>query len=191
MGIATERLFTANRGTPRAEVVERIRRALDLERLILVSPEPEDRTGHVDGMLRFVSERLLLVNDYATVRGCGRFWERLERVLDRELPDVERVLLPYPVSGQKRDGWYDARGDYANSLLTRRRIYVPVYGLPEDEAALAIFERLFPGRVSRVDAAPVARYGGSLNCITWNHLRGAGASEPTARPLQRRPPRAR
>jgi len=188
VGIATERLFAANRGRPRTEVVDQIRRALGLDRLVLVPPEPEDRTGHVDGVLRFVGERRLVVNDYASMQGYGSYRKRLERVLDRELPGVERVLLPYPASGVKRDGWFDARGDYANFLLTRRRLYAPVYGLPEDEAALAVFERLFPGHVSRVEASPIARYGGSLNCITWNHLRGTGARGSRTRPL---PPRRR
>ena len=190
VGIATERLFSSNRGTPRAEVVERIRRALGLERLILIPPEPGDRTGHSDGMLRFANERLLLVNDYTGASGNGRFLQRLERVLDRKLPDVERIRLPYPVSSEKRDGWYDARGNYVNFLLTGRRIYAPAYGLAEDAAALEVFERLFPGRVSCVDASPVARYGGSINCITWNHVRGDGAHGPIGRPPRRPRPRA-
>jgi len=68
---------------------------------------------------------------------------------------------------------------------------VPVYGLPEDAAARRVFEDLFPGRVSCVDAAPVSRYGGSINCITWNHVRGGDAGGSTRRPPRRLRPRAR
>jgi agmatine deiminase len=169
VAVATEKLFVRNRPASRDRVVNDLRQALGLERLVLVPAEPEDRTGHVDGMLRFVDERTLVVNDYSSLEGGARFRRRLERVLERELAGFERIELPYHACSEKLDGWYDARGNYANFFLTRRRLYLPAYGIPEDEDARELFETLFPGRVSPVDASLVARYGGSLNCITWNH----------------------
>jgi agmatine deiminase len=168
VGVATRKVFGRNPGRSQPEVLETLRRALGLERLVVVPVEPGDRTGHVDGMLRFVDEGRLVMNDYAGLDGAGSFPRRLLEALDRELPDVERIPLPYQWSSARRDGWYDARGNYANFLRTSRRTYVPVYGGSQDEAALEIFEELFPGRVSPVDARVVARYGGSLHCISWN-----------------------
>jgi agmatine deiminase len=168
VGVATRKVYHRNPGRSRAEILETLRRALGLERLVIVPVEPGDRTGHVDGMLRFIDEGRLLINDYAGLEDAGTFGRRLLEVLDRELPDIERIPLPYRWSTARRDGWYDARGNYANFLRTRRRVYVPVYGAPEDAAALEVFEGLFPGNVSPVDARVVARYGGSLHCISWN-----------------------
>lgn len=169
IGIATEKIFSRNRGIPRPELVRRLERALGLERLVLVPLEPGDRTGHVDGMLRWASEKVLLLNDYSQLEWAERFRTRLTRVLERELPDVDKLLLPYRASSSRRDGWYDARGNYANFLLTENRAYLPCYGMPEDDSARRVFEGIFPGRVSCIDARVVSRYGGSLNCITWNH----------------------
>jgi agmatine deiminase len=169
IGIATQKIFSRNRGIPRPELVRRLERALGLKRLVLVPLEPEDRTGHVDGMLRWASEKVLLLNDYSRLEWAERFRIRLTRVLERELPGVDKLLLPYRASSARRNGWYDARGNYANFLLTENRAYVPRYGIPEDESARRVFEGLFPGRVSCIDAGVISKYGGSLNCITWNH----------------------
>lgn len=168
LGIATRKLYNRNPGRDRPEILETFRRCLGLERLVVVPIEPGDRTGHVDGMLRWIDEGRLLVNDYRGLEGAERFQRRLLEVLDRELPDVERVWLPYQWSSARRDGWYDARGNYANFLRTANRVYVPVYGAPQDAQAVELFEEIFPGQVSPVDARVVARYGGSLHCITWN-----------------------
>ena len=106
------------------------------------------------------------------LEGAASFARRLWVALDEGLPDVERVLLPYRWSSTKRRGWYDARGNYANFLMTANRVYLPVYGVEQDERALQLFEELFPGRVSTIDARVIAAYGGSLHCITWNHASG-------------------
>jgi agmatine deiminase len=170
IGISTRRLFDRNRGRRHGEIGEELQRALGLERLVVTPVEPGDRTGHIDGMLRWIGEDRIMLNDYAGIPGAERFHARLLGGLDRELPDVERVVLPYQWAASQRDGWYDARGNYVNFLRTARRVYLPVYGVERDERAIAIFERAFPGRVSTIDARAIAQYGGSLHCITWNHV---------------------
>ena len=167
VGLATRVLVARNRGQRAAE---RMRHVLGLERLVLIPAEPGDRSDHVDGMLRFAGPDLLLVNDYARLAGGFEFQRRLDEILDRCLPDAIRVTLPYRWSTMRLDGWRDARGNYANFLLTGQRVYVPIYDLPEDQEAECVFESLFPGRVSYVPAAVIARHGGSLNDITWNYV---------------------
>lgn len=170
VAVVTEKLFTRNRPSTRDRVVEGLREALGLERVVVLPAEPEDRTGHVDGMLRFVGEQSFVVNVYPHLPEGSRFRRRLDRVLEEELGDFERIELPYHASAEKLDGWYDARGNYANFLRTRHRLYLPVYGIPEDREARRVFETLLPGRVTPIDASLVARYGGALHCISWNHV---------------------
>ena len=167
VALATRTLVARNRGRRAAE---RMRETLGLRRLVLVPSEPGDRSGHVDGMLRFAGPDLLLVNGYARLAGGRAFQQRLDAILDRRLPGVIRVTLPHRWSASQLDGAWDARGNYANFLMTAQRLYVPVYDVPEDQEAERVFESLFPGRVSYVPAAPIARYGGSLNCISWNYV---------------------
>jgi agmatine/peptidylarginine deiminase len=168
VAIASEKLLAQNRGIPRSELIACVERALGLERLVLVPTEPQDRTGHVDGMLRFADEDLLVVNDYGEGNAGSDFGATLAKRLDRELPDVRRVEVPYLWSAAKHGGWYDVRGNYANFVMTRNRVYVPCYGLPADERACEIFRGLFGDRARFVDARAISRYGGSLHCISWN-----------------------
>lgn len=166
VGLATRTLVVRNRGL---RATERVRRTLGLARLVLIPAAPGDRSGHADGVLRFAAPNLLLVNDYARLPGGSEFQSRLDGVLDRKVSDAIRATLPYRCSSGWPDGRGDARGNYATFLLTSQRVYAPIYDVPEDREAERVFESLFPGRVSYIHATAIARFGGSLNRITWNY----------------------
>ena len=53
--------------------------------------------------------------------------------------------------------------------MTRSGIVMPTYDAPDDEGAASLLAEHHPGGVRCVDARAIARFGGSLNCITWNH----------------------
>lgn len=167
VGVATRSLVARNRGRAASE---RVRSALGLKRLVLLPQAPGDPAGHVDGMLRFAGPELLLVNDYARLEGSRQFQRRLDEILDGRLCHALRVMLPCHRSRSTLEGWSDARVNYANFLLTGKRVYVPIFGVPEDREAEAVFECVFPGRVSYVHAEAIARYGGSLHAISWNYV---------------------
>jgi len=47
-------------------------------------------------------------------------------------------------------------------------LIVPVYGLPEDEQVVYVFEQLFKGqKIEILDCNEIAKEGGVLNCISW------------------------
>jgi agmatine/peptidylarginine deiminase len=167
VGVTTRALVVRNRGRAAAE---RLRSALGLKRLVLLPQAPGDPRGHVDGMLRFAGPELLVVNDYARLEGGREFQRRLDEILDARLCHALRVMLPFPRSRGTLEGWSDARVNYANFLLTGQRVYVPLFGVPEDREAEAVFECVFPGRTSYVYAGAIARYGGGLNAIGWSYV---------------------
>lgn len=177
--IVTDKILSRNRNRGRREIERIMKDALALDRLVIVPCEPGDRFGHVDGMMRWVNERRLVLNDYSASSGPGRaFADDLRRTLDRGLGPVEQCVIPYPASERVYRGWPDAAGNYVNFLRTRSRIYLPVYGLPEDALVQEIFESIFGSRVSCVRPGALTKYGGVLNCITWGI--GAGGSPGTA-----------
>jgi agmatine deiminase len=175
--IVTDKILSRNRSRGRREIEKIMRDALALDRLVIVPSEPGDRFGHVDGMMRWVNERQILLNDYSGSDAADRaFAGQLLRLLDRELGRVERCTIPYPASRDVYRRWPDAAGNYVNFLRTRNRIYVPLYGLPQEDLVRKIFERLFADRVSYVYPGALTRYGGVLNCITWAWRTGTGRS---------------
>jgi agmatine deiminase len=169
LAIATDTIFARNPGRAPAELVAELEQLLGLERLLIVPSESIDRTGHVDGMLRFSDPHTLLVNDHDGLVGYVAFAESLERVLVQLPTTIRRVTVPYCVSELHVGDWHDARGSYNNFLLTRNHAYVPIFGGAADQRAIACFTALFGDRVSFIEASAVSTHGGVLNCISWNH----------------------
>jgi agmatine deiminase len=189
--IVTDKILSRNKNRGRREIEKIMKEALALDRLVIVPCEPGDRFGHIDGMMRWVDERRLVLNDYSASNGPDRaFADDLRRALDRELGSVEQCIIPYPASNRVYRGWPDAGGNYVNFLRTHSRIYLPVYGLPEDAVVREIFEGIFGSQVSCVRPGALTQYGGVLNCITWaiNAGGSSGTTAATTPALQSGPP---
>ena len=80
---------------------------------------------------------------------------------------TEIVYLPC-VPDEKN--WLSARGIYVNFLETSRAVFVPQYGLPQDQEALALIRAHTDKPVAGVDCGEVAAYGGALHCLSKEYL---------------------
>jgi agmatine deiminase len=179
--IVTDTILSRNRSKGRREIERIMKNVLALDRLVIVPCEPNDRFGHVDGMMRWLDPKRIVLNDYSASDGAGRAFARdLWRVLDRELGSVDRCIIPYPASDDVYCGWPSASGNYVNFLRTRNRIYLPLYGLPEDAIVREIFEGMFGRQVSYVYPGALTKYGGVLNCIAWAFSAGSHLGEVRA-----------
>lgn len=162
VGIVTTKLYRTNRNYAPEELLRMVREHLGLAHLVVVPSVPGDRTGHVDGVLKWADERTLLV---------GRLEHDLVIAsLKAGLPHgIEIVPFPQVLCEGVTRGWQTARGVYVNFLLTRKAVYLPIFSLPEDDQAVAVAERLFaPKPVVPIEANAIACQGGVLNCISWN-----------------------
>jgi agmatine deiminase len=83
---------------------------LDLEEVIAVPKQPYDEIGHADGMLRFLQNDTVLVNDYS--RESKRFQSNFTRSLEQAKLNIEQI--PYNPYLNKNN--LDATGVYMNYL---------------------------------------------------------------------------
>ena len=77
--------------------------------------------------------------------------------------EVVDLPMPRPLSA---DG-ERLPASYANFYVANREVLVPVFGVPEDEQALACLARLFPGRRARpIPSRTLVRGLGAIHCLT-------------------------
>jgi agmatine deiminase len=162
--ILTEKVFLENPGHPRETIRAELARLLRVEQVIIVPQEPGDILGHVDGLVRFLDEETVLVNDYES---------ELERPFAEGLQQVLREsglqTIPIPYAARYDQNPLDAHGVYLNFLRVRDCILLPVFGIETDRLAFEAFNQLFHGsKILPVLSNAVAEQGGAINCVTWN-----------------------
>lgn len=163
--VLTARIFDENEGD-RKEILMQIKELLRIEHLHLIPEQPEDMTGHSDGMVRFLDDHTLLVADY---QAYNKRWKaRYEQALQQT--GLKLIKFPNVLSEiRNAEGEYTAIGCYINYAWIGDVILFPQFDLPEDEAALNTAREIFKGyKVIPIPCKDLAMDGGVLNCVTWN-----------------------
>ncbi|MFF3645272.1 agmatine/peptidylarginine deiminase [Streptomyces sp. NPDC002564] len=172
-----------NPGMSRQEIEAELKSRLGVTKVVwlpyggLLDTETD---GHVDGVCAFVAPGKVVVSlpadpahpDHARMRANRAV---LEVTTDAQGRPLEIVDLPQTVF--TRVAGEEVEVSYLNHYLANGGVVVPVAGLPEDEAALAVLAAAHPDRkVVGVRAAAVAYGGGGVHCITQQ----IPAARPTA-----------
>jgi len=162
--IVTDRVFVDNKHLPTSFIVQTLVESLQLDRLVVIPAVPFELTGHADGMVRFLTEDTLLINDFRTL--CSpSYIRRLERAL-------RFFNLLYLVNGfAANNDMDDATGDYLNHICIGRSVVVPVYGCADDDVALSFLETCYRDcAIVPVVCNDLSKKGGVLHCATWQGL---------------------
>jgi agmatine deiminase len=163
--IITTQVFKDNPGWKEHVLITEIKNILRVNQIIVIPREPGDITGHADGLVRFIDENTVFVNQYPDIRPYKDYGINLRWSLKNA--GLEYVECPYTAWNNKGD--IDATGCYMNFLEIGDYIFYPWFGLHDDMLAQIQFEHAFPDRELVCVLCPdLAKLGGVLNCITWN-----------------------
>jgi agmatine deiminase len=161
--ILCDKVFEENDHISEKEVIQKLEKSLRTDCIYFVPQEPGDIIGHADGMLRFVSDDLLLINDLS---GQDKYYQRSFRMALKNA-GFNYIELPYNPC-LKTDS---ATGLYINYLLIGNDIFIPQFGRKEDVIARRVLEDCFHNHSFHdVLCNELAMQGGVLNCISWNIL---------------------
>ncbi len=170
--IMTEKVLSDNKKNHSEKVTLQIlRKELKVDDIFIIPRQPNDWSGHADGMVRFYDEHTLLVNYFTQESSSWR--KRLDSAIRKT--GLNTIDFPYVHSDRRTsDGEYTAHGCYINYADVGDTIFFPKFGNEfsnNDCMALDRAKELFKEpkyQVLSVDADSIAWDGGVLNCCTWN-----------------------
>lgn len=180
--IITDVVFKHNPSVERKKLTRQLESLLQSQ-VVVIPREPGDEMGHADGIVRFVDQKTVLINNYLSMgqKQYDRYFGRLYALLTR----TGLTVLPFPyaychcpIMTERRfreqypdaDDFNPGFGYYINFLQASRLILVPSFGLPEDEQAVEALRSAFPfTTVTSVDCRRLSMYGGLLNCVTGTY----------------------
>jgi len=161
--IMTSKVFRENSIIEERQLIRELQHCFEAEQLIFVPEDPYDFTGHIDGMVRFVDENTVLINDYRLTNGLA-FQLSFRMALHNA--GLAYIEIPYCPDFSVRDS---AKGLYLNYLQMGNFIIVPTFGIDQDEVAIKQLEAVFAGQtIKTINGNDLAVHGGIINCISWN-----------------------
>jgi len=172
IAIITEQIVKDNKKLSQIKIKDLLKEKLGLHQVVFIKKELGDVTGHVDGMVRFISRYKIVVSSYPDSYKYGyKFYDCIVKYLKSKLGNKYKILrlINEIPENKKYEGIPSAWGNRVNFLQVGKLIYLPVYGIHlHDELARKTLEqegfKVFPVRCDKL-----SRMGGVLNCITWQY----------------------
>ncbi|MFO1369692.1 MAG: agmatine deiminase family protein [Marinagarivorans sp.] len=128
----------------------------------------DDTDGHIDTIARFVAPDVIVYSgknpQHPDAEALNRLDAQINSIAQRRNWQV--FALPTPQYNSLLDGRL-LPATYANFLICNQTIFVPVYGLPEDEQALAVLATACPdSTLIPIRCEALLEQHGSLHCAT-------------------------
>ncbi len=162
--ILTDKIMERNPKLTYSQVISKLKQELGATEVAII-PMDEEYLGHSDGMVMFVNENTVIMNNY---KGDPSFKKSVLSTLRKGLPRVKIVEIDGTGYGKEYGSYASACGIYVNSVVTHNYIYMPVFGkAAEDNAAMQTIQSNTDKTVVTVNAKNVCFLGGNTRCLSW------------------------
>ncbi|HEC79323.1 MAG TPA: T9SS type A sorting domain-containing protein [candidate division WOR-3 bacterium] len=137
-----------------------------LEQFIVLDSMITEYTKHIDLWAKVLNDTLVMVGEYTNTnhpdyQTLNNNADSISRCKNREGQPYRVVRIPMPYSTS------NAPPSYLNSLFVNNKVLVPLWGEPEDDTALFIYQQALPGyTIVGIDCSSMAGSGGAIHCIT-------------------------
>ena len=158
--IMTDKIFKENPSKTKSEIIETIKQKCALNELIIIPRQPYDMLGHSDGMVRWIDENSVLVNDFSNE--SKSFNDRLIRSLKKCGLNIKFMKYGEGFFSKTRD-W----GAYLNFIKIKDILIVPIYGIVDGDVAVEQIKKIYSDcSVKTINLSEIIELGGALHCIT-------------------------
>jgi agmatine deiminase len=167
--IMTTKVLRANPQHTRYSLEALLHEYFEFEKLILTSSLSLETTGHVDLLIKFIDAETLVISQPQTLTTRRRLQQVVEQFQQETNARGQRYHIETIPTPSFYTNWlfYPIQRSYTNALTVNGRILVPVYGMPQDTAALDIYRRVAPDyTILPIDCTIGANGGGAVHCMT-------------------------
>ncbi len=158
--ILTDKVVVENKlSYSKTELIDKLKKTFEVEKIILIPWDKKEKFGHSDGVLRFINNNTVLINE---------IYEYDTKLLYRLRQNgIDYEFLKFKVNRKDKRNWA-----YINFLQTKDLILLPKFKIDEDKQAMEQIEKYYPdyakdNRIVQIDMSKVIKFGGALNCISW------------------------
>ena len=157
--IMTDKIFRENTHYNHDMLIDTLSQLLEAE-VVLIPEDFYDEYGHADGMVRYMGEGSVLLNNYCDFDKALR-----KKLLAALSPHFDITELHYGTHTDK--SWA-----YINFLHVGQHILIPMVDDKLGEMAFRQIDEAFPQCKCHpvYHCESIVREGGALNCSTWNIL---------------------
>lgn len=157
--IMTDKVLKENPELSKEEIIAEIERVFSAK-LVLIPWDTYEEYGHADGMVRFVSDGHVLLNQYKDIDP-----ELRQKLLDALSPHFSKISELEYGKASSTNSWA-----HINYLQVGQCIFVPQLGIMTDKLAIEQISSIFPdSKVIPVEVKGIVKNGGALNCVSWNY----------------------
>lgn len=160
--IISEKVLRDNPLYSRTKLTSALSNLLELDKIVFIPTVPYDVTGHADGMVKFINEDTIFLNDFS--KTCSHSYLKK---LHKAIKGFNVVSMTNEFHRNKSKD--DATGDYINMIVVKELIFLSSYGYPSDELALRTVQAAYTTHtIIQVKTNDLAEKGGILHCATWS-----------------------
>jgi len=161
--IICDKVFSENQHLSKSQLTDALLGLLETDQIIFIPWDKNDFTGHADGMVRFVDDNTVLINEPTNEN------PEIEKQLRSILKDARLDIIEIPYMPSCDPTFVSAKGLHLNFLQMKQAIIVPVFNQSTDDKAIRLLENIFEGqKIVAMDCNEISTEGGVLNCISWN-----------------------
>lgn len=159
--IMTDKVFSENSEKSRKEIMSTLEELMGCE-ILIIPHDPEEETGHADGMLRYIGNNTILLNHYYD----------FDKPLRKKLLNVLTPHFNVAELHLDTDRYLATSWAYINYLQVGNHVIVPAVNKRLDEMAIKQLEAYLHLEIDSVPALGIVRLGGGLNCASWTRWDG-------------------